>query len=164
MSVMACSKGNEGKTQDAAEMKKKSFHGDMKTKGTPTSGSGMLMSLKANHLAESKTKTIGEAFDSYKHAKVKEWKETPSTNGSPYFIDYICWFPAKPVSVAALKDEAKLRGLEIKFAIREDGETYITMARRLDVKGDGTINATPLLQAEINKTVTAIYENREISF
>jgi hypothetical protein len=143
---------------------KKPFHGD-KTSVSAVPSSPVLESLKNNHLEVSSTKTIGQAFDSYKYAVKKEWRETPPTkNNSTYYIDYICWTQVRPFSFLTLMKGVKERGLEIKFAIRADGETSIALARRLDIKRDGKLHATPLLPPEIKKAVTAIYENREITF
>lgn len=173
LSITACSKGNEEKSPPAiapkAEainidtLKKAPFHGDMKTSAPAVPGTSLLDGLKNNRLDVASTKTIGEAFDGYKYAIKKEWRETSTENG-PYYIDYICWFQISPDSSATLKDGVMKRGLEIKFAVQKDGDTSIAMARRLDVKSDGNLYATPLLPPEIRKTVTAIYENREIAF
>lgn len=172
LSITACSKGNEekspstiapeAKTINIGDVKKMRFHGDMKTSSSAVSGSPILKSLKNNHLPVSSTKTIGEVFDAYKYAIKKEWRETSTQNG-PYYIDYICWFQS-PGSSVALKEGVMKRGLDIKFTIQKDGETYIAMASRLNIKGDGKVYTTPLYPPEIEKTVTAIYENREITF
>jgi hypothetical protein len=145
-------------------VKKKSFH-NFTTTRSAKDGTPILASLKRNSLEFNAKKTIGEAFDSYKFAIKKEWRETPpSTNDSPYFIDYLCWFAVEKDFFSVIKSGVKERGLEIKFAIREDGETYIAMARRLVSRYDGKLEATPLLPSDIEKIVTAIYENREITF
>lgn len=139
------------------------FHGDMETSSSSVSGTPILESLKNNHLDVSSTKTIGEAFDAYKYAIKKQWRETP-TNGGPYYIDYIGWFDISPFSSVALSEGVVNRGLEIKFAVHEDGETYIAMASRIDIKSDGMRYNTPIDPPEIKKIVAAIYENREITF
>jgi hypothetical protein len=172
LALAACSKDHEEKSPTAVPTKAKfrnsdksklQFHSDMETSSNPTSGSPVLESLKNNHLEVSSTKTIGEAFDSYKYSINKEWRETPTDSG-PYYIDYIGWFHVSPVSSVALREGVIKRGMEIKFAVHEDGETYIAMASRVDIKSDGMRYTTPLEPAEIKKTVTAIYENREIAF
>ena len=139
------------------------FHGDMKTTASAAPVTPGVAALKNNHLDVSSTKTIGDAFDAYKFAIKKEWRETPTQSG-PYYIDYICWFHVGPISSASLKEGVIKRGMEIKFAVHEDGETYIAMASRIDIKSDGMLYTTPLDPPEIKKTVTAIYENREITF
>lgn len=171
LSLAACSKGNEEKSPTAApkakfrnsDTLKKSFHGDMETSSSPVSGTPILQSLKNNHLEVSSTKTIGEAFDGYRFAKKKEWREAPTQNGL-YYIDYVCWFDIGPFSSVALREGVVKRGVEIKFAVREDGETYIAMASRIDIKSDGMLHTTVIEPADIKKIVTAIYENREITF
>jgi hypothetical protein len=172
LSIMACTKGNEEKSQSIDPPKakfrnidksKRPFHGDMTTNTSAVPDSPVLKSLKNNHLEVSPTRTIGEAFDTYKYAIKKEWREA-SPIGGPYYIDYICWFDISPVSPVALREGVVKRGLEIKFVVHEDGETYIAMASRVDIKSDGMLYTTPLDPPEIKKKVTAIYENREITF
>lgn len=135
----------------------------MDTSSSAIPVSPMLESLKNNHLDASSTKTIGEAFDSYKFSIKKEWQETPSPKG-PSYIDYICWLDISPVSSAALKEGVVRRALDIKFVIHEDGETYIAMASRIDIKSDGMLYTTPIDPLDIKKIVKTIYENREITF
>ena len=172
LSLAACSQGDEEKTPTKATSKAKlrdgakakiKFHADMETPTSAVSGTPILQSLKNNHLEVSSTKTIGEAFDGYKFAIKKEWREAPAQNG-PYYIDYICWFKIGPVSGTALTEGVVKRGLNIKFAIQEDGETYIAMASRVDTKTDGMVHTTVIEPADIKKIITAIYENRELTF
>ncbi|HIJ96086.1 MAG TPA: hypothetical protein HPP94_10220 [Desulfuromonadales bacterium] len=173
LNITACSKGSNEKQPSATGMmvekrdgdllKKKLFHGDLKTSASSVPGTLGIDALKKNHLELSSTKTIGEVFDSYTHAITKEWRETSSENG-PHYIDYICWFNISPVSSVAIRDGVVKRGLEIKFVVRGDGETYIAMISRIDIKSDGMRSVSVIDPPEIKKIVTAIYENREITF
>jgi len=172
LSLAACSKVNEEKSPTTVAPKAKfrntnkmnrPYHGDLELTSSTVPISLVLKSLKKNHLDISSTKTIGDAFDSYKYAIKSEWRETP-TNGGSYYIDYICWFHVSPVSYASLKEGIVKRGLEIKFVVHEDGETFIAMGSRIDIKSDGMLYTTPLEAPELKKNVTAIYENREITF
>jgi len=172
LGLAACSKVEGVKPQKTAATKaklrnsnslNKPFHGgqDMSASAAPISP--YLKSLKNNHLEVSSTKTIGEAFDAYKHVLKKEWKET-ATVGGTYFIDYICELNVSPISFVSLKEGVMKRSLDIKFAIREDGTTFISMASLIDIKSDGMIYTTVIDPVDIKKIVTAIYENREIIF
>jgi len=134
----------------------------MNSSVTAVTGTPLLMSLKGNHLKESPTKTIGEAFDSYKYATKKEWLETATP--SAYYVDYICQLEISPISLVAIKEGVVKRRLEVKFAVHEDGDTYIAMARRVEIKSDGMEHTTIIEPADIKKIITAIYENREINF
>ena len=173
LSIMACSQGKEEKSPATSapmakaipidKIKNTPFHGDMKTAASAVPVSPGVAALKNNHLDVSSTRTIGEAFDSYKYAVKKEWRETATQSG-PHFIDYICWFHISPLSAVALREGVIKRGMEIKFVVHEDGETYIAMASRVDIKSDGMRYTTAIDPAEIKKNVTAIYENREITF
>ncbi|MDD2899693.1 MAG: hypothetical protein PHI31_13390 [Desulfuromonadaceae bacterium] len=169
VSVTACSFDSQDKSSSSSgskiERREKDnfkmvpFHGEMKTTDLPLG----IEALKKNHLEVSATKTIGEAFDSYKYAEEKKWLETPSENG-PHYIDYVCWFHISPVSSAALQEGVVKRGVEIKFVVRGDGETYIAMVSRIDITSDGMRHTTVIDPSQIKKIVTAIYENKEISF
>ncbi|MDD2735824.1 MAG: hypothetical protein PHF56_17965 [Desulfuromonadaceae bacterium] len=172
VSVTGCAKSTEDKSpssstsvekRDIEKLIKKPFHGEMKTDASVVPGTLGIAALKNNHLEVSTTKTIGEAFDSYKHAITKEWRETSSEIG-PHYIDYICWFHISPVSTVAIREGIVKRGLEIKFVVRGDGETYIAMISRIDIKSDGMRSVSVIDPPEIKKIVTAIYENREITF
>jgi hypothetical protein len=173
ISLTACSMVNEDNKTTNAPQKAKFrnrtrskllFHGgDMDTPSSAAPESPVLKSLKENHLEVSQTKTIGDAFDAYKYAIKKEWRETP-TNDGPYYIDYIGWFSVSPFSAAALRDGVVKRALNLKFVIQKDGDAYISMASRVDVKTDGMIHTSVIEPTEIKKIVTAIYENREITF
>lgn len=145
------------------KMKDAPFHGDMKTTASAEPLSPGIEALKNNHLDISSARTIGEVFDAYKYAEKKEWRETASQSG-PHFIDYICWFRISPVSVVSLREGVIKRGMEIKFVVHGDGDTYIAMASRIDIKSDGMRYTTPVDPPEIKKIVAAIYENREITF
>jgi hypothetical protein len=173
LNVAACSQGTEEKlpssTATSVERRDKDafktfrFHGDVQTNTSSVPETLGIDALKKNHLEVSATKTIGEAFDSYKHAITKEWRETTSESG-PHYIDYTCWFQINPVSSVAIKEGVVKRGLEIKFVVRGDGETYIAMASRIDIKSNGMRYVTVIDPPQIKNIVTAIYENREITF
>lgn len=135
----------------------------METSSSAVHGTPVLDALKDNKLEANSTKTIGQAFDSYTFVKKKEWRETPAQNGV-YYIDYIGWLDVSPISSAALREGVVKRTLEIKFAIHEDGYTYIAMARRIEIKSDGMEHVTIIDPADLSKIVAAIYENREITF
>jgi len=139
------------------------YHGDMETSSSAVPFNPVVEALKKNHLAVSSTKNIGEAFDNYRYAIKKEWRGTPTKDG-PYYVDYICWFNVSPVSSVAIREGVVKRGMEIKFAVQEDGETYIAMASRLDIKSDGMLYSTPIDPPKIKEIVTAIYDNGEITF
>jgi hypothetical protein len=170
LSLAACSNVSEEKTPSKVSQKvklrdreKPKFHGDMDTSASKAPSTPVVKLLKDNHLDVSATKTIGEAFDNYKFAAKKEWRETAPPNG-PYYIDYICWLDMSPFSSVALKEGVVRRRLEIKFLIHKDGVTYIAMASLVDVKTDGMIYTTVIEPPDIKKIVTAIYDNREIVF
>lgn len=164
--------GNKSSVEKAklrSTAEKKLFHSGMKPANAEATGelppSPVLIELKKNHLAVNQAKTIGEAFDSYKYATKIEWRETAKeTTEFPYYIDYICWLPVKTFSSVALKENVVKRALDIKFAILENGETYVAMASRTEIKSDGMIHSTPLVPSNTENIIKAIYENREISF
>jgi hypothetical protein len=170
LSLAACSKGKEEKSSAPVNSKVKfrdstklKFHGESDTPSTTPKISPILRSLKGNHLNVNQAKTIGDAFDSYKYVSKKEWRDTTVTKG-PYFLDYIGWFDVSPLSSAALREGIVKRGLDVKFVVHEDGVAYVSMVSRFEIKTDGLMYMTNYNPQEIEKIVTAIYENREITF
>ena len=170
LGVTSCTKADEGKQPKTEKVKfrnaakpKLLYHGNMETSDSAVISSPVLESLKNNHLEVSSTKTIGAAFDAYKYSTKKTWRET-STEKGPYYIDFSCWLDVSPVSRVAFRDGVVKRGLDIKFAIQDGGETYISMITRNDIKSDGMSYTTIVDPPDIKKIVTAIYENREITF
>jgi hypothetical protein len=161
INIMACSKGNEDESLKN-DIKKKPFHGDL-YKTTPVDvGTPIADSLKKKTLELDSSRTVGDAFDSYKFATKKEWLET-GTKGATY-VDYICWFSVNPLSVAALKEGLVKKGLNLKFVIHESGEAYIVIAKKIEVKSDGNTYFSPIEMDDAVKYVKAIYDNKEIAF
>ena len=161
--VAACSKGNESETAKKASPQNKSVHGDVTGSASAVPGTPIADALKKKKINANFSKSIGEAFDSYKYVTKREWRET-GTSSNKYYVDYICWFDVNALSPAAMKDGIVKSGMVIKFVIHENGEAYIAMATRIEIKSDGKSYTTPIKVADIQKIVTAIYENREISF
>jgi len=120
-------------------------------------------SLKKKKLNKNSEKTIGEVFDSYSHVVSKEWRET-GTNTNKYYADYICWFDVKTISMSAIKDGVAKSGLELKFVIHEDGEAFIVMGTRVEIKNDGNLYRTILPLSDVASVVDKIYANQEIKF
>lgn len=139
------------------------FHGDELVTPGKVPVKLNVEALKQNKLTAYPQKTIGEAFDAYSKATAKEWQEAIGTDGKMY-VDFVCWFDAASFLAAAGKDGTVRTGLDIKFAIQENGETYITLASKLVMKNDGKIQTEIIPFPEIPKIVEAIYENREIVF
>lgn len=119
--------------------------------------------LKQNKLTAYPQKTIGEAFDAYSKAAAKEWQESLGTDGKMY-VDFVCWSDASSFLAAAGKDGTVRTGLDIKFAIQENGDTYITLASKLVMKNDGKVQVEIIPFPEIPKLVDSIYNNRELLF
>jgi hypothetical protein len=80
------------------------------------------------------------------------------------YVDFLCQLAVNKLSPAAVKDGVVKRNLEIKFVVQENGEAYIVMATRVEIKSDGKSYTTPVKIPDIPKIVAAIYENREITF
>lgn len=163
VNFMACSKDDEAKEVKIGTSQKKTFHGEVDPKTPAVPSTPFADALKKKKLNANPSKTIGEAFDSYKYVTSKEWRETESKDSKVY-VDYLCQLDVSRLSPAALKDGVVKRNLAIKFVIHESGEAYIAMATRSEIRSDGKSYTTPIEVADIKKIVTSIYENREISF
>lgn len=162
VNIISCSKV-DSKADSAGSSKKKLFHGEVDPKTPVVPSTPFADALKKKKLNANSSKTIGEAFDSYTHVVSKEWRETESKDNKVY-IDYLCQLDVGMLSPAAVKDGIVKRNLAIKFVIQENGEAYIAMATRNEIKSDGKSYTTPIEVADIPKIVAAIYENREITF
>jgi hypothetical protein len=163
VNIAACSNEKDDHAALKADPVKKSLHSDVSTTAPVASKTPVADALKKKMLNANSSKTVGEAFDSYKYLASKEWRETAAQNGI-YYVDYICWLNVNSLSRAALKEGIVKRGLEIKFVVHEDGAAYIAMATRIDIKSDGKVYSTQIDPGAIEKIVSAIYENREITF
>jgi len=119
--------------------------------------------LKKNKLSGYPQKTIGEAFDSYdKHAR-KIWTERLGGDGRMY-VDFTCWFNDVGF-IPALKGVGVGRsGFNLKFVVKEDGDTYITLAEKLFMKTSGEIDSEVIPFSELPKIVSAIYNNKDLHF
>lgn len=162
VNIISCS-NVDSKADSAGPSKKKSFHGEVDPKTPAVPSTPFADALKKKKLNANSSKTIGEAFDSYKYVTSKEWRETESKDSKVY-VDYLCQLDVSKLSSASVKDGVVKRNLVIKFVIQENGEAYIAMATRIEIKSDGKSYITPIKVGDIQKIVTAIYENREITF
>lgn len=132
--------------------------------GTETkSKTPMADSLKKTKLNGYQGKTVGEAFDAYSKAVAREWQEVDGL-GNVYYVDYICWFDEKSVLPEHRKQTIVKRGIDLKFAVRDDGEAYIAMATKLFMKADGKIQSEFFKVEEVPNIVKAIYENKNVEF
>lgn len=163
VNFMACSKDVEVKAEKTEPAQKKLFHEQVDPKTPSVPSTPFADALKKKKLNANSSKTIGEAFDSYKFVTSKEWRDTESKDNRVY-VDYLCQLDVSKLSSASVKDGVVKRNLEIKFVIHENGEAYIAMATRTEIKSDGKTYTTPIKVADIPKIVTSIYENREITF
>lgn len=119
--------------------------------------------LKKSRLGSYPQKTVGEAFDSYGKAVSKQWQEDVGRDGK-FYVDYICWFAENTVSPTAKGAGVVKRGLDVKFVIQQNGESYIAMATKLFMKADGKIQSEFFEMAEVTKIIDAIYANQELEF
>lgn len=171
---MACAKEKEA-TVDATAKKspgsvkidksllmKTPFHGKINDGPPPDPTKEIVAVLKKARLSVDAKKTIGEAFDSYDHVSKKEWRGTLGANSA--YIDFICRIDVSPFSAANLKDDIVMRFLDVKFAIHEGRQAYVTMVSRTDLKKDGSQSTVHYEPVDREKIIKAIYANQEIPF
>ena len=121
----------------------------------------MVTALKKNKLADFQGATIGEAFDSYRYLKQKEWKSEELKSGQSV-VDYTGWFEARTLNDQAVKAGVAGRGLDVKFVIEASGKYYVLMISMLETRSDGTTS-----RYRIDNTagiLGKIYDNQEIIF
>ena len=156
LSVTACNKGD---SKGAGPMAGQKQAEPDSRPGVPKEG--IAEALKKKKLAEFKTVTIGEAFDTYRYFDKREWKESRSANGK-IFVDFWGWFKEGALDAASRKNGVVARGVQVKFVINPEGDFYLAMISRAEKGADGSEQDYPLDdKAGILK---AIYGNKEITF
>lgn len=135
-------------------------HAD-KAAAPPTELQGMVGAVKKQTLLNYTSKTIGEAFDAYRHLNRKEWKESASPDGK-LFVDFSGWVKAGLLDAVFKKSEIKERGLHIRFVVQPDGAFYVGMISKIEVGADGGKTESSL--GDQKSILDAIYTNRQLSF
>ncbi len=130
---------------------------DSKKPDGPQGFVGIVINQK---LDPSNSKTIGAVFEEYRYFKSREWKETRNTAGKVY-VDFKGMFSNTPIA-KSLKDGVSRQGVEVKFVVEPNGNFYVGMISRIDVKTDGMMSLYPLEDGD--KIIKMIYDNKEISF
>lgn len=108
-------------------------------------------------LPQNNKKTIGAAFDEYKHFAAREWKESRNADGKSY-VDFRGYFP----QVKSGRDGVVREGLEVKFVVNMQGDLYVGMVSRIEVTSDGRMTLYPL--GDGNRIMDLIYANEEIKY
>lgn len=112
--------------------------------------------IKGLKLAKFESMTIGNAFDSYKYLKKKEWTWA-SLKGGEFTVDFIGW--AEPTG-EEIKAGLKAKGIDVKFVIEPDGAYYVLMILKLQTGPDGKVSSSPL--ADTMGILAKIYANDKI--
>lgn len=159
--ITACSERGKATLDDSKVTgAKKNYHGETTEKGTTTPLADDLKGKKLNLFLG---KTVGEVLESYKYAEKKEWLEAQAKSGE-YYIDYIFSLNTKLLTPTAQNDGVVQRWVDIKFAIRDNGEAYVALITIIDTKADGkTITTHYQSDESMLKIVKAIYDNKEIA-
>lgn len=155
--VGACSKDGGGENGKPAEVN----HSPHNTGGNESADFNLVEIVKSKSFAGNASITIGNAFDGYKYFTKKEWKQSPASNGKTY-IDFIGWFDTKSIDAKAMKDGVSARGIDVKFAVYNDGSFGVVMVSRLEAKSDGKMYE--YLLEDRAAILTKIYGNKEIAF
>lgn len=120
---------------------------------------GMVDVLKNNKFAGHESATIGGAFESYKFLSDKKWTEKALPGGAVQ-IDFTGWFDAKALNNQDVRDGIKIKGLEVKFVVENNGSYYVLMITSLVVRSDGSVYRSIL--SDTAGILKNIYSNREI--
>jgi hypothetical protein len=163
MALVACSEKPTNMSKVSSQLKKNKFHGDSMETNTAVPKRSITDELKKIHLNGYPQKTIGAAFDSYNKVASREWHEALGRDGK-YYVDFICWFPSLATSVAAKKAGATKQGLNIKFAIQDDGTAYVTLGMKLAMMPDGNVVTEVVPLVDVPKIIDVIYADRELTF
>lgn len=159
----ACTEKSADMPNTTSASKKLKFHGDsMQTKNAPHKDS-VVEALKKNSLNGYPQKTIGEAFDAYSKFATKEWREALGKDGK-YYVDYFGWLPEQSLAPTAKAAGVVKQGLNIKFAIQEDGTTYVTLGLKLSQLTGGKIQSDVVPLPDVAKILDMIYSDRDLAF
>lgn len=160
--VVACAETPVDMPGNTNKSKKTKFHGDMVTKDAAPKVS-VTESLKKNSLNGYPQKTIGEAFDAYSKVAAREWREVQGKDGK-YYVDYIGWFPESSISSAAKAKGVVRKGFNVKFAVQEDGTTYVTLGTKLFLMQDGKLVSEVVPLSDVSGILDMVYADREFVF
>ena len=131
------------------------------TKEPVKTGDSMIDFIKNEKLANFPSTLIGNAFDSYKHAKQKSWNKTLYPGGQ-IAVDFIGWFGPGALSDKDIKDGITDKGIDVTFVVETNGSFYVFMVTRLETRSEGKIQRFPL--NDINGILEKIYANKKIDF
>lgn len=122
---------------------------------------GMLAVVKKQYLPEYTAVTVGTAIDKYSFFKKTEWTESRNAKGT-FYVDVTGWLDSGTLDSRSIKEGVAVRGVQIKFAIHEDGAFGVAMVSKMEAKTDGKVYAYPL--GDPKGILSKIYANKEISF
>lgn len=120
---------------------------------------GTYLTMKGMKLADYPSKTIGDAFDGYKHFTSREWKETRLPNMKVY-LDFTGLQKMGVLDLKTKKQTAS-EGVDIKFVINPDGRFYVGMVSKIKIMSDGYIYSTPV--EDTKKVLDAIFANKPLT-
>lgn len=115
--------------------------------------------LKGKTLAGYESQTIGQAFDGYRNFSSTEWKETRAEKGKIY-VDFVGWLDSNTVERFSGKGGVAVKGLNVKFAIYDNGSYGVVMISRFGPAANGAMAVYP--QQNIAEILASIYGNRQL--
>jgi hypothetical protein len=118
---------------------------------------GLAIVIKNVKLPNHKSKTFGEAVDSYRYFSKTEWKETSASNGK-YYVDFTGWLKKNTFDTTAVS----ARGVGIKFLVKTNGSYGVVMVSKVELKTDGNYHSEPM--PDISSVLNKLYGNIEIKF
>lgn len=121
---------------------------------------GFIGIVRSRKLPPSETETIGAVFDEYRYFDSREWKESRNADGKVY-VDFMGLFKSTPAA-SSIKDGVTQQGVGVKFVVAQNGDFYLGMVTRIDVKPDGKMYHYPM--GDGNRVIELIYANKEIVF
>ena len=157
----ACTKGGV----DSSD--KKVVENSVQSTEAKTPNAGLVDAIKKGKLANYQSKTIGNAFDSYKYLTKKEWMA--STLKSRHItVDFIgwfepnAWFDPNSLTDKDIKNGITGRGINVKFVIEPNGSYYMFMVLKIESRSDGKVYGYELQNSA--GILANIYANKKIRF
>lgn len=121
----------------------------------------MVTVIKKQPLKDFSPTPVGTVIDDYRFFTKKEWSESENSKGTVY-VDVTGWMNSNTLDSKSIKNGISARGIQIKFAIYENGAFGVAMVSRVEAKTDGKVYAYPL--EDRKGILDRIYANKEISF
>jgi len=115
--------------------------------------------IKGSKLANFPSRTIGDAFESYRHLTGKDWRLEQHKTGQ-FTVGFLGWFDQKAIGDSDRKNGITAKGLDVQFVVERDGKWYLFMMSTIEKGSGGTMRRVPI--ADTATVLKKIYADEKI--